>query len=59
MRRDFIYIAFCLILPAVWGIVSALVFDRCQTWLARRRDSRSSGTVVPSAEEASPDMYHI
>ncbi len=62
MRRDFIYVALCLILPALWGIISAQVFDRCQGWIAKKRvtvppsDARLS---PPLTEESSPDMYHI
>lgn len=59
MRRDFLYIAFCLILPALWGIASALLFDRCQSWLARRRDTPVGDTPAASTEEPIPDMYHI
>jgi hypothetical protein len=59
MRRDFLYIAFCLILPALWGIVSALLFDRCQAWLAQRRDSATGRIYDRPVEEPSPDMYHI
>ncbi|MES2463868.1 MAG: hypothetical protein V4671_25135 [Armatimonadota bacterium] len=59
MRRDLLYVAFCLIFPALWGIISALVFDRCQSWLARRSDTPAGHARVPSAEESSPDMYHI
>ena len=61
MRRDFLYVAFCLILPALWGIVSAQIFDRCQGWLAQRRPAAPSDARLapPVTEESDPDMYHI
>jgi hypothetical protein len=57
MRRDLLYVAFCLIFPALWGIVSAQIFDRFQAFIARRRTPLPNGT--PMVEEPDPDMYHI
>jgi hypothetical protein len=45
-----LYVLLCLIVPFVWGLLSARLFDAVQ----RRMPARTE----PNGDE-SPDMYHI
>lgn len=44
------YVALCLLLPLVWGVASARVFD----WLAARREARGE---LPIRED--DELYYI
>lgn len=51
---DFLYVALCLLIPPIWGVIAARLFDA----LARRR---SKPTAAPSASIPTDDewVYHI
>ena len=51
MQNSWGYVALCLVVPLVWGIVSARVFDRLQA----RRQKR--GLPAPSPDDN--EMYYI
>ncbi len=47
-----LYVVLCLLIPLIWGIASAWVFD---WWQSRRTQPKSRDT----SDDASVDMYHI
>jgi hypothetical protein len=49
-----LYIALCLIVPVLWGIAAAHVFD----WFAERRKRRDTPLQSPPIVD-SGDMYEI
>lgn len=53
MKNDWLYVALCLIVPPVWGLASARLYD---LWHARRPKTPAA-TTAPDSD--SVDMYHI
>ena len=57
MQSDWTYAALCLVVPLLWGVASARLFD---WWQARKDRPGGSGDDAAEDEEAEAlDMYHI
>ena len=50
MRSDGVYVALCLLVPLLWGVIAARLFD---WWQARR------GQNTPENGDPGTDMYYI
>jgi hypothetical protein len=51
-----LYTVLCLVLPLVWGVAAAWVFD----WIEARRPPRPPAAPGAADAEADlPEMYHI
>ncbi len=50
MRSDWPYVALCLVIPLLWGVAAARLFD---WWQVRRRRN------APAREDSDTDMYYI
>ena len=53
---DGMYVALCVLVPVLWGVVSARLFDWCQ---ARLRQKRQQTSNVPDGVSEATDMYYI
>ena len=53
--NDWGYVALCLAVPLLWGLVSAKVFD----WFQERRGREPESTSAASGEHDDAGMYYI
>lgn len=54
-NRDWMYVALCLVVPVLWGVVSSYLYDWCHERLKRERRATPGAPAVGD----DVDMYYI
>ena len=54
---NFLYIAACILLPLIWGLIMVFVSNRIDNWAKKRRIDDGHGNAV--TDDAMRVEYHI
>jgi hypothetical protein len=59
MQQGWTYVVLCLLVPLVWGIASARLFDWWQARLRRTKQPALGPESAATRDEAAEGMYYI